>query len=112
MPATLVVDFFKRFELAGGKIGQRGLFAHQLGYGFSKLVKRPRPSLNNFTVINAAGLFGQHLFVLSDQKFGVAVLGFALRLLGVCRDNGCTIVKGAAAQILTAERIDVDGIPR
>ncbi len=69
-------------------------FPHQLSHGFGKLVKKPRPSLNNFTVINAAGFFGQHLFVLADQKCGVAVLGFALRWYGVCRHIGCTIVKG------------------
>ena len=40
-------------------------------------MKGPRPAVDDFTVVDAAGLFGQQVFVLSDEKVDIVVFKLA-----------------------------------
>lgn len=106
----MVIDFFERFQFAGGKIRQAGLSTHHLCHGFGELMKGPGSFCNDFAVIDATGLLGEHLFVLTEQKVGIAVFGFCPFWLGALWDNAATVMKDAGSQIFTGERVDVYGI--
>jgi len=98
---ALVIDLFKRFEFVGRKIGQAGFSAQKIGYGFGELMKRLRSAVDDFTVVDAAGLLGQQVFVLSDEKVDVIVVEFARFRFGPDGDITRTVMEGSGSQILS-----------
>jgi hypothetical protein len=81
-----------------------------MGYCFGKLVKRPVPLLNDFSVIDGAGLLGEGFLVFADPKVYETVPGFCPYGFGPERRLG-SVVEGTCSQILVFQGLDLDGIP-